>query len=145
MLASRRWRDWSPEKTKSERLSTQLTEPTKTPTPPILSVLSVHTLGVLNQETASDDPVAVDPEAWRAPFVAWLDRYYTLHLGKQTGTGFRNLARHYREWEEGNGRSCSEAVCRAMLEELCFEIRTVQGVEMVQGLVLKSDLEACKQ
>ncbi len=78
--------------------------------------------------------------AWRAPFVEWLDRYYTLHLGKQTGTGFRNLARRYRECEEGNG--CPDEICRAMLKELCFEIRTVQGVELVQGLVLRSDLEA---
>lgn len=83
-----------------------------------------------------------DLESWRAPFVAWVDENYTLHLKKSSGAGFRNLARHFRAWAESNGWPCSEPVCRVLLEELCFEIRMVHGVEMVQGLVPKSDLEA---
>lgn len=139
MLASRRWRDWSPEKSNSKRPGTQLTKPTKKPIQPILAVLSVPTLGIFENETAADDTATVDLDAWRAPFVRWIDAHYAIHLG--SGTGFKNLARHYREWEEQNGRSCTDEICRAMLEELCFEIRMVQGDELVQRLVPRTDLK----
>lgn len=84
---------------------------------------------------------AGEPETWRAAFVRWLDENYTVHLRRSSGAGFRNLALHFRTWADSYGWPCSEAVCRVLLEELCFEIRSVKGTELVQGLVPKSDLE----
>lgn len=82
-----------------------------------------------------------DPEAWRAPFVLWLDSCCTLAPRWFGGVASLHIA--FCEWEsERGGVPCTRDTFNQMLTELGFLVGEVRGVTLVSGLALKIDLEA---
>jgi len=79
MLASRRWRDWSPIENISKSSECELTELTKTPPEPILSVLSVPTLPISENSEQSDGLPEHDLDAQRGSFFAWMNVACAFH------------------------------------------------------------------
>jgi hypothetical protein len=88
---------------------------------------------------SSDSAEALD--AWRAPFIEWLDSICTLCT--RGSSGLDALHRDYIEWElSRDGVPCTRDAFRTMIRELCFPIREVCGTELVQGLCFREDSEA---
>jgi len=141
MLASRRWRDWSPPAMLQGCPERKLTKPTEPQPRPILSVLSVPTLPDSNTNAPSRSIPPHDPEAWRAPFFAWLDSQCALHQRAFGGLVCLHLA--FCEWEQTRGGvPCTRETFAALLAELGFLIGEVKGTLLVSGLILKDDAAA---
>jgi hypothetical protein len=86
-------------------------------------------------------PRADDPETWRAPFVEWLDSACVLF--ERASCGLAVLHRLCCDCARARGEApCTKDVFRAMLAELFFPLREVGGTELVDGLILKDDLQA---
>jgi hypothetical protein len=100
---------------------------------PILEELRTHKAEIL----ALLQPRADDPESWRAPFVEWIDANCVPFERASSG-----LVVLHRLYLAQAAQPCTRDVFRAMLAELCFPIREVGGTELVDGLILKDDLQA---
>ncbi len=119
----------------------KLTKPTEPEPRPVLSVLSVHTLPDPIQMPRRGSMPLQDPEAWRAPFVAWLDSQCALHQRAFGGLVCLHLA--FCEWEQTRGGvPCTRETFAALLAELGFLIGEVKGTLLVSGLILKDDAAA---
>jgi hypothetical protein len=141
MLASRRWRDWSPSGIIQKSPEHQLTKPTKPFHETILSVLSVPILPVseINAPSASIPPH--DPAEWREPFARWLDSACVLSPRCFGGVNCLHIA--FCEWESGHGGvPCNRETFERLLNELGFLVGEVSGVVLVSGLILRADFES---
>jgi hypothetical protein len=141
MLASRRWRDWSPSGIIQKSPEHQLTKPTKTFPETFLSVLSVPTLpdSKINAPSASIPPD--DPAEWGEPFVRWLDSACALSPRCFGGVSVLHIA--FCEWEFRRGRvPCNRDTFEWLLTERGFLVGEVSGVMLVSGLILRTDFEA---
>jgi hypothetical protein len=135
MLATRRWRDWSPLE-RNEKSPQQ--EPPKPPKP-ILSVLSVPTLAASEKNAESNRVPPHDPEEWRAPFVQWLDSACMRHPRAFGGVAALHL--DYCEWEIAHdGAPCTRETFEQLLRELGFLMGEVEGTALVSGLAFREDL-----
>ena len=84
---------------------------------------------------------AHDPEAWRAPFVEWLDSQCALHQRAFGGLVSLHLA--FCEWEQARGGvPCTPDTFAALLAELGFLMAEVAGTVLVSGLILIDDAAA---
>jgi hypothetical protein len=140
MLASRRWRDWSPSGIIQKSPEHQLTKPTNTFSETFLSVLSVPTLPVskINAPSASIPPD--DPAEWREPFVRWLDSACALSPRCFGGVSVLHIA--FCEWKfRRGGVPCNRDTFERLLTERGFLVGEVSGVMLVSGLILRTDFE----
>ena len=141
MLASRRWRDWSPIENISKSSECELTELTKTPPEPILSVLSVPTLPISENSEQSDGLPEHDLDAQRGSFFAWMNVACAFHARVFGGVPKLHLA--YCEWEyAGGGVPCNRETFVCLLEEAGFLVGNIGGVLLVSGLTFRDDIEA---
>jgi hypothetical protein len=139
MLASRRWRDWNPAENSQKGPECELTKPPK----PFLSVLSVPTLAIFSQESASQSMSTHDPAEWRKPFNRWLKAVCVRHSRAFGGVSCMHLA--FCEWAAKNDDvPCTRDTFERLLSELGFLIGEVGGVVLVSGLILRQDLD-CAQ
>jgi hypothetical protein len=84
---------------------------------------------------------AQDLEAWREPFVHWLDSTCQRHPRLFGSVSKLHLA--YCEWEIANsGVPCTREAFLCFLEELGFLMGNIDGVLLVSGLTFRDDAEA---
>ncbi len=135
MLASRRWRDWSPPESSEKRPEHEPPKPPK----PILSVLSVPTLAVSEKSSESDRIPPDSPDAWRPDFARWRAERCVSRQGHDDIAGIGCLLVDFAEWCAAHDTvPCTRATFERLLTDAGF--RCAEG--MVAGLVLRVDLEA---
>jgi hypothetical protein len=141
MLASRRWRDWSPIENISKSPEFELTELTKTPPEPILSVLSVPTLPISENSGQSDHLPEHDLDAQCGSLFAWMNVACAFHARVFGGVAKLHLA--YCEWEYARGGvPCNRDTFLCLLEESGFLVGNIGGELLVSGLTFRDDVEA---
>ena len=95
----------------------------------------------VHEHNAPSRLLMTDSDAWRAPFIEWLDSTCV-----RDPRAFGNLSKlhlSYCEWEIArDGVPCTRDVFRALLSEACFPIHDVFGTELVGCLILRDDWEA---
>ncbi len=135
MLASRRWRDWTPPESSDKGPEHEPPKPPK----PILSVLSVHTLAISEKASEPDRSPLHESAEWRETFAQWLDSVCARHPRAFGGVAALHLA--YCEWEIArNGVPCTRETFERLLGELGFLIGEVAGVVLVSGLAFREDV-----
>jgi hypothetical protein len=133
MLASRRWRDWTPPEKTETRLEHELTKPPKT-----VSVSFVSTdLGDSERNTGSEGMPPHDPAEWRKPFARWLDSACVRDPRCFGGVTCLHIA--FCEWAIAHDDvPCTRVTFERLLRELEFLISD----GMVSGLTFLEDFES---
>lgn len=84
---------------------------------------------------------AQDPEAWRAPFVDWLDSQCMQHQRAFGGLVIMHVA--FCEWDQARcGVPCTRDTFAALLADMGYLIGEIEGTLLVSGLILKEDATA---
>jgi hypothetical protein len=108
---------------------------------PIVDELRQHKREIIRLLESRPALPAHDPEAWRAPFVDWLDSQCALHQRAFGGLVCLHLA--FCEWEQARGGvPCTRETFAALLEELGFLVGEIEETLLVSGLILKDDAAA---
>jgi hypothetical protein len=141
MQASRRWRDWSPAESLKEA---PVHEPPKLPKPQLehlLSVLSVRTLGVSEEQAAISEVAPFDLAQWRRPFAHWLAADCAEH--PRAFGGANRLHRAFNELAIRQGvLSCTIGTFLRLLEERGYLSGEIHGELLVSGITFRDDVAA---
>ena len=132
MLASRRWRDWSPPESCEKGPEH---EPPKPPKPSFVSSVSAYT-GPLQELSASVRVPPYDPAEWRGLFGSWVELECLRRPRDFGGVGCLHVA--FCEWAvEHNAVPCTRQTFEMLLGVSGFPV----GDGMVFGLILREDIE----
>jgi hypothetical protein len=81
-----------------------------------------------------------DPDAWREPFVQWLDS--SCLADPRCSGGLNALHRHYCDWELAHdGVPCTRDTFVALLVECGFRLMDSRGTALVEGLAFCEDAD----
>jgi hypothetical protein len=91
-------------------------------------------LALLEQSTLGSIPLA-DLDAWREPFVRWLNEFVFIHPACYGG--LNKLHESYSDWEiRTGGVPCDRGVFLALLGELGAKMSEYSGTVLVSGMAL---------
>jgi hypothetical protein len=108
---------------------------------PIVDELRQHKGEIIRLLESRPVVSAHDPEAWRVPFVEWLDSQCALH--ERAFGGLVSLHLAFCEWEHARGGvPCTHQTFGALLAELGFLTGEIEGVSLISGLTLREEVEA---
>jgi hypothetical protein len=108
---------------------------------PIVHELRQHKQEIIRLLQCRAVVPADDPDAWRAPFIEWLDSTCARHPRVFGGISKLHLA--YCEWEiVRGGVPCDRETFVCLLEESGFLVGNIAGELLVSGLTFRDDVEA---